>query len=196
MNYPDIALLIVLLVGTVNGLRIGLIQSLTNLIGWIIALVLAIKYYDIVADLWTWASDKVWQQNVLAFASIVLCVMMMTWGTIFLLDQVFKKLKLTPINRLVGGMFGGAKSSVVILVLLNALTPILGQTSSWKQSQIIQTLSPYAPMATQWSKQMKQKVGDFIQDDDKAKKTPSTIKSNAQSSEKPSYKEVKNPFSS
>lgn len=196
----DIILLIILLAGALNGLRIGLIQSLANLFGWFVALILAIKYYDVVAELWGWASDKIWQQNVLGFVSIVITVMMLTWGTIFLLDQVFKQLKLTPVNRLVGGLFGGVKSSIVILILLNALTPIFGNAQAWKQSKVINVLYPYAPMATKWSKQMTNKmtkqVEDYMNSDDVVPKIKKTTSNESSQQPKSSNQEVKNPFSS
>lgn len=200
-NYIDIALLIVLLMGFVQGLYIGFVQIVFNLVGWAIALILAIKYYDDVAPLMAWASESIWQQNVLAFIIIVLSIMMMIWGLAFLLDQTFKKLKLSPVNRALGGIFGVSKSTVVILILLNILTPIFGKMPMWQQSQILQFLYPYAPMATKWSKQMttqmKQRVGDYLQSDEVLPKMKSTSGSQTtpSSSEKSSNREVKNPFS-
>lgn len=200
-NYIDIALLIVLLMGFVQGLYIGFVQIVFNLVGWAIALILAIKYYDDVAPLMAWASESIWQQNVLAFIIIVLSIMMMIWGLAFLLDQTFKKLKLSPVNRALGAIFGVSKSTVVILILLNILTPIFGKMPMWQQSQILQFLYPYAPMATKWSKQMttqmKQRVGDYLQSDDVLPKMKSATgsPSTPSSSEKSSNREVKNPFS-
>lgn len=201
MNYLDIALIVILVMGFVQGLYIGFVQIFFNLVGWAIALIVAIKYYDDVAPLMAWASESIWQQNVLAFIIIILSIMMVIWGITLLLDQTFKKLKLTPVNRILGAVFGISKSTVVILVLLNIFTPIFGKMPMWQQSQIIQFLYPYAPMATKWSKhmtmQMKQRVGDYLNSDDVLPKMRQTSPSSTppSSSEKSSNREVKNPFS-
>lgn len=201
MNYLDIALIVILVMGFVQGLYIGFVQIFFNLVGWAIALIVAIKYYDDVAPLMAWASESIWQQNVLAFIIIVLSIMMVIWGITLLLDQTFKKLKLTPVNRILGAVFGISKSTVVILVLLNIFTPIFGKMPMWQQSQIIQFLYPYAPMATKWSKhmtmQMKQRVGDYLNSDDVLPKMKQTSPSSTppSSSKKSSNREVKNPFS-
>jgi membrane protein required for colicin V production len=44
MNTLDIIILIILLIGGLNGLRQGFIKAFANLIGWIFALVIGAKY--------------------------------------------------------------------------------------------------------------------------------------------------------
>ncbi|MGL6081651.1 MAG: CvpA family protein, partial [Gammaproteobacteria bacterium] len=49
MNVIDIFLLIILLIGGLNGLRQGFIKAFANLVGWIFALIVAAKYSTLLA---------------------------------------------------------------------------------------------------------------------------------------------------
>lgn len=44
MNTIDIIILILLLIGGLNGLRQGFIKAFANLVGWVIALIMGAKY--------------------------------------------------------------------------------------------------------------------------------------------------------
>ena len=49
MNVLDIFILIILLIGGLNGLRQGFVKAFANLVGWIFALILGAKYATILA---------------------------------------------------------------------------------------------------------------------------------------------------
>lgn len=49
MNTLDIFILIILLIGGLNGLRQGLVTAFANLVGWIFALIVGAKYATILA---------------------------------------------------------------------------------------------------------------------------------------------------
>ena len=49
MNTLDIIILIILLIGGLNGLRQGFIKAFANLVGWIFALIVGAKYAVILA---------------------------------------------------------------------------------------------------------------------------------------------------
>lgn len=210
MSYLDIVLIVILLAGGLNGLRVGLIQSLANLVGWFFAFFFAVKFYAEVAPFFESFSDKLWAQQVYAFAAIVTGVIVLTWLVTYILQKTMKTLKLAPIDRAIGGAFGSLKSLIFILVTLHVVSPWAAQTVSWKNSQVIQGLAPYTPIAMKWSKKVRQQAEDYMYDEgvhpeqlmDKQNKTSTkpSAKSAEQSSEpssspKQTNQNVKNPFS-
>ncbi len=152
MNTLDIIILIVLLIGGLNGLRQGFVKALANLVGWIFALILAAKYANILAPMMSVLSQDPVVQKIAAFAAIVLLIVVMTWIVGALLNSVLKSLKLGPLNRLVGGAFGGLKGLFVVLVAMQGLGPWVESSPYWRQSKLVQTLLPYAPLVTEMSK--------------------------------------------
>ncbi|MDO4223295.1 MAG: CvpA family protein [Acinetobacter sp.] len=164
MNNVDIAILIVLLLGSLNGLRVGFIQSLSHFIGWLLALFCAIQFYEPVSLYLGFISQQLWLQQVVAFIAIVCAVMLGVWFLSGTLQQLFKMLKLTPLNRIAGGVFGALKSAVILLILMQTLSPWLSAFSWWQGSKLITHLSPYAPLASKWSQQMSQKVAQQLND--------------------------------
>jgi membrane protein required for colicin V production len=62
-----------------------------------------------------------------------------------------KSLKLGPLNRLAGGAFGSLKGLLIVLITMQGL-PWVESSPHWKQSKFVQVLLPYAPLATELSK--------------------------------------------
>lgn len=172
MNALDIVILIILLIGGLNGLRQGFIKAFANLVGWIFAVILAAKYTSTVAPFMVVLSADPVVQKISAFAFIVLMIIVATWIVTFMLNGVFKTLKLGPLNRLAGGAFGTLKGLIIVLITMQGIGPWVESSPHWKQSKFIQALLPYAPWATQLSKeaanealnQMKPEVVDASSD--------------------------------
>ena len=106
MNTLDIIILIILLIGGLNGLRQGFIKAFANLVGWIFALIVGAKYAVILAPAMSSLSQDPVVQKIAAFAFIVLIIVVCTWIVSALLNGLLKSLKLGPLNRLAGGAFG------------------------------------------------------------------------------------------
>ena len=188
MNAIDIFILIILLIGGLNGLRQGFIKAFANLAGWILALIVAAKYASILApSMLALSSDPV-VQKIAAFAFIVLVIVVLTWIATSLLNGILKSLKLGPLNRLAGGVFGGLKGLLVVLITIQGVGPWVESSPHWKQSKFIQVLLPYAPWAAQMSKDAANEAMHHIHSEDQsksselsseaaAKKTPSEVKS-------------------
>ncbi len=106
MNTLDLIILIILLIGGLNGLRQGLLKAFANLVGWIFALIVGAKYANLLApSMQTLSQDPV-VQKIAAFAFIVLFIIVCTWLVTAILNGVLQSLKLGPINRLAGGAVG------------------------------------------------------------------------------------------
>ena len=169
MNTIDIVILIILLIGGLNGLRQGFIKAFANLAGWILALIVAAKYASILApSMHSLSADPV-VQKIAAFAFIVLMIVVLTWIVTYLLNGILKSLKLGPLNRLAGGIFGGLKGLLVVLITIQGVGPWVESSPHWKQSKFIQSLLPYAPWAAQMSKEAANEALHHIQSGDKPK---------------------------
>ncbi|MDQ8951375.1 CvpA family protein [Acinetobacter rudis] len=152
MNGLDIAILLILLMGGLNGLRQGFVKALANLLGWVLALILAAKYAVTVAPAMSVLSMDPVVQKIAAFAVIILFVVVLSWILSTFLDSLLKTLKLGPLNRLAGGLFGGVKGLLIVLITMQGLGPWVESSPYWRQSKLVQSLLPYAPLATELSK--------------------------------------------
>ena len=91
-------------------------------------------------------------QKIAAFAFIVLVIVICTWVITAFLNGLLKSLKLGPLNRLAGGAFGSLKGLLIVLIAMQGLGPWVESSPHWKQSKFVQILLPYAPLATELSK--------------------------------------------
>lgn len=152
MNTIDIILCIILLLGGLNGLRQGFVKACVNLVGWIFALIVGAKYAQIVAPSMSSISHDPVAQKIAAFALIVFIIIVLTWIVSAFLNTFLKILMLGPLNRLLGGAFGTLKSLMIVLVIMQGLSPWVASSPYWTQSKLIQSLLPYAPIVTELSK--------------------------------------------
>ncbi|ESK40152.1 hypothetical protein P256_00592 [Acinetobacter nectaris CIP 110549] len=154
MNILDVIVVIVVVLGGINGLRQGLIQALANLVGWVLALFMGAKYANDLAPMMSGLSHDLVVQKIAGFAFVVLVVMALTWLVSAILNKLLKSLKLGPLNRLAGGILGCLKSLFVMLIAMQGAEPWVHTAQSWKQSKMVQVLMPYAPIATEVSKEV------------------------------------------
>ncbi|MFA9202839.1 MAG: CvpA family protein, partial [Flavobacteriales bacterium] len=71
-----------------------------------------------------------------------------------LLVSVLQALALRPLERVAGAAFGAAKGGLIVRILISMVAPWLQSAHWWQQSNMVQELSPYAPLAMQVSKQL------------------------------------------
>lgn len=152
MNTPDIIILIILMIGGFNGLRLGFIKSFANLVGWVIALIVAVKYAALIAPTMSFLSQDPVVQKIAAFVFIIMLIIVLTWIATTILNRILKTLKLGPLDRLAGAGLGTLKGLFVVLITMQGLGPWVSSSPTWKQSKIIQTLLPFAPFASALSK--------------------------------------------
>ena len=192
MNTIDIVILILLLIGGLNGLRQGFIKAFANLVGWIFALIVAAKYAVVLAPSMTALSSDPVVQKIAAFAFIVLVIVVLTWIVTAVLNGVLKSLKLGPLNRLAGGAFGTLKGLLIVLITIQGIGPWVESSPYWKQSKFVQTLLPYAPWATDLSKDAANEALQHIKSKDAA--PSSDIASDAKEHRSGADGSTNNPF--
>lgn len=192
MNAIDIFLLIILLIGGLNGLRQGFIKAFANLVGWIFALIVAAKYSTLLAPSMVALSTDPVVQKIAAFAFIVLLIVVLTWIVTALLNRILKSLKLGPLNRLAGGVFGSLKGLLIVLITMQGIGPWVESSPHWKQSKFIQALLPYAPWVTQMSKEAANGALQHIKPEGTSK--PSASSSETSSKSGAADESTNNPF--
>ena len=193
MNTIDIVILILLLIGGLNGLRQGFIKAFANLVGWIFALIVAAKYSSSLAPLMSTLSSDPVVQKISAFAFIVLVIIVSTWIVTYLLNGILKSLKLGPLNRLAGGAFGTLKGLLVVLITMQGIGPWVESSPHWKQSKFIQNLLPYAPWASELSKEAANEALKHMKSEDASTSSDSAPENSHKNSEK-SGESTNNPF--
>lgn len=195
MNTPDIIILIILLIGGFNGLRLGFVKAFANLIGWVVALIMGAKYATLIAPAMSSLSQDPVVQKIAAFAFIVMLIIVLTWIITALLNRILKTLKLGPLNRLAGAWLGTLKGLFVVLITMQGLGPWVSSSPTWKQSKLIQTLLPFAPFASELSKDVANEALQHISPED-SQKEHSVSDSDMPASTKEGKAEhsTKNPF--
>lgn len=115
MNWLDIAILVVIAIPTVIGLRIGLIKAVLSLVGLIVGVVLAGHYYAPLAGQLSFIPQD-GMAEVVAFAIILIGVMVVASVLAGVLKWAASAMLLGWVNRLggaafcfvLGATFGGA----------------------------------------------------------------------------------------
>ncbi|WP_179998321.1 MULTISPECIES: CvpA family protein [unclassified Acinetobacter] len=193
MNTIDIFILIILLIGGLNGLRQGFVKAFANLVGWIFALIMGAKFAGQIAPSMSALSQDPVVQKIAAFAFIVLIIVVLTWIVTAILNRLLKSLKLGPLNRLAGGAFGTLKGLLIVLITMQGIGSFVESSPHWKQSKFIQTLLPYAPLATEYTKETASKALSHMKSEESNQSSDSSRQSSSEQDDSSSHS-TNNPF--
>ena len=116
MNWLDTTIIIITGLSCIFGLWRGLVREVLSLVTWILALLVARSYSEVLADFLFMSIDNVTMRYVTAFALLFIAVMMLGTFLNFLMSKllIFTGLKL--IDRVLGGVFGIARGMLIVLV--------------------------------------------------------------------------------
>ena len=139
LNQIDTAILIVIAISAAFGLWRGFVKEVLSLLSWIAALLVARVYSVSIAGLLVNMIESESIRCVAAFALLFVIVIMI--GT--LINHFMAKLLtitgLKFLDRLLGAVFGLARGTVIVLVILFILNVFVSETEWWQES----TLIPY-----------------------------------------------------
>jgi membrane protein required for colicin V production len=122
MNWLDIVVIVFLAISTITGLRKGLIKTIIPLVGIIIAVVLAGRFYGSVADwLSTWLHSPS-QANIAGFAIIFVAVVIASLIIASLLSKFLSLLLLGWVDKLGGAILGLVMGGLVCGAILTIIT--------------------------------------------------------------------------
>jgi membrane protein required for colicin V production len=105
MNWLDIVIIVILAIGVFMGLKTGLIKMVITLAGLILAIFLAGRLYQALADKMTFISSEKAAQ-ILAYIIILVLVMIAAAVVAWLLSKIVSAILLGWLNRLGGAIFG------------------------------------------------------------------------------------------
>lgn len=123
MNGLDIAILVILTGFVVKGLLRGLLKEVCSLAGLFIGALLAFRYHGPLAELLMLQVDMpVPVAIAITFTSLFLSTMVFFLVLGFLLSRFVKLLFLGGFNRVIGGFFGLAQGTLLLAVVLFAIS--------------------------------------------------------------------------
>lgn len=175
-TFADVIMIVVLLVFAVSGFRRGLVRSIVDLVGGIVALCAAVAYSQQFAD-WLRTffgnSSPQWMKNPLLAKALAALILFAVFEALIqtvasLLDHVFHLPGLRQINSLLGGVFGLCKGAVVVLLACAVLRISLPAKipsqpeQSWQKmaySRIYQAASAYNPVYMLFQSNLWNEVG-------------------------------------
>lgn len=137
MNQVDTVILIVIGISSAFGLWRGFIKEVLSLLSWIAALIIARLYSEPVAGGMVNLIDSSSLRYVTAFCLIFVVVIMT--GTLInhFMAKVLAITGLKLFDKLLGAVFGFARGTVIILVILFILNVFVSETELWQQSALI-----------------------------------------------------------
>jgi len=135
MNWLDIALLIIIIIPTLIGLKFGIIKIVISLIGLILGVVLAGRYYGPLAEMLTFISNS-GIANVVAFAIIFIGVIVIASILASLIKWVISAILLGWVNRLGGAFFGFVMGAMFCGAILTIWVKFLGTSNAIIESSI------------------------------------------------------------
>ena len=154
MNAIDLMILLTVALCVWRGFQLGLVRSVLSLLGWLVGLYVGTRYANTLApSLASWIETPAFQ-TVAAFLLLILTVFLVFRLLGMLLVSVLQALALRPLERLAGAAFGAAKGGLIVLIVISVVTPWFKSAQWWQQSNLVQQLVPYAPLAMQVSKQL------------------------------------------
>lgn len=139
MNQVDTAILIVIAISAAFGLWCGFIKEVLSLLSWIAALVVARLYSDTFSGMLTGLIESDSIRYVTAFCVLFVGVFLVGALINHFMNKVLTITGLKFFDKLLGGVFGVARGTVIILVILFILNVFVSETEWWQQS----TLIPY-----------------------------------------------------
>ena len=134
----DVVIISLIALSAILSLFRGFVKEALALITWLIALWVAMAFYE---ELAAWLSQWIAvpsAQKVTAFGILFVCVLLLGAIVNYLAGKLVDKTGLTGTDKMLGVLFGVARGAVIvaILVLLAGLTPV-PQDPWWQDSQFL-----------------------------------------------------------
>lgn len=151
MEYADYAVLGIIAASMLVGAVRGFVKEAFSLLVWAAAFLVSFQYSGDLALQLEGHIELPSARTALAFAGLFLSVLLVGGLLTFLVGKLVEKTGLNGTDRLLGGVFGGFRGLILVLVLMlvAGLTPVL-QDRWWQQSRTIQSLMPLAEWAAQF----------------------------------------------
>ncbi|MBA7677425.1 hypothetical protein ES703_85682 [subsurface metagenome] len=135
MNWLDIVIIVAIAIPTIIGLKVGIISAVLSLAGIIVGVILAGRYYLSLSEQLTFI-PQAGAAKIIAFAIIVIGVMIIAVVIARLLRRIASVLLLGWINQIGGAAFGLLLGAIFCGALLALWVKYLGITEAIAESAL------------------------------------------------------------
>jgi len=141
----DIVILALIALSAILSLFRGFVREAVALATWLIALWVAMAFFEDLAQILAQWISMPSAQKITAFAVLFICVLLLGAIINFLAGKLVDKTGLTGTDKMLGIVFGVARGGVIvaILVLLAGLTPF-PQDPWWQDSEFLGYFEDFA----------------------------------------------------
>ncbi len=146
MSWLDLVIVVVLAISTFLGLRMGIIKAVLSLAGVIVGVILAGQYYVALADVLPFFSETSSAAKIVAFAIILIVVMVIAITLARLLKWAASVMLLGWVNRLGGATLGLVLGAIFCGALLAIWVKWLGVGSTITESIVAAILVDKFPL--------------------------------------------------
>lgn len=175
MNTLDIIILVVLAGGLIIGLRSGLIKQVLSFVGFIVAFLLSLQFMNVAGGMLE-ASLGISEDiaPLAGFVLVFLVVQILVFALVRMVEALVGVLRLTSVNRLLGGAVGAFKAALILSVAFLVLGYVqvpseeTGETSALYEpvSTVVPTVWDYVsdtfPQVVELSERFGEQVGTAL----------------------------------
>ncbi len=149
LNWADWTLIVIITLSSLMSLRRGFIKEALSLATWVVAFVVARSYHPHVQTLLVESIAEPVLRTIAAFCILFVGTLLLGAGINFIVGALIKLTGLTPVDRMLGVVFGLMRGLVlsVVMVAVLRLTP-MAQSDWWTGSVMIENLA----ILEQWSR--------------------------------------------
>ncbi len=145
MNWLDITILIVIALFFFAGFKNGILRTLISLAGLILGIILAGRYYPLVAGYLTFIPTES-IANIVAFIIILAGILVFAMVIAAVMTQFAKAILLGWLNGLLGGIFGAVTGFLIMSALLAIWVKFRGPSGAVEESQLARAFLSYFPV--------------------------------------------------
>lgn len=145
MNWLDIVLIVVIVISAFTGLRMGLIKAVLSLVGTIVGVILAGRYYIFLSERLSFIPQES-LAKIVAFVIILFAVMAIVSIIASLLKWAVSLIMLGWVNRLGGAAFGLVLGVIFCSALLTIWVRFLGIEAVISESRLAAVMLQYFPL--------------------------------------------------
>jgi len=138
MSWLDLVILGVIALSALISLIRGFVKESISLITWIVAGILAFRYFSPMAEMLEPFVEAPTIRNVAGFAILFISTLVVGAIINFIMGQLVTKTGLSGTDKALGVVFGGARGVLIVtmVVLLASLTP-MPDTEWWLDSAMV-----------------------------------------------------------
>ncbi len=155
-NWADWTFLGIIVISSLMSLRRGFVKEAISLASWIVAFIVARSFHPNVQTLLIESIDSEIFRTIVAFALLFIGTLLLGSVIGFLVGALINMTGLSPLDRLLGTVFGLARGIILCVVILAVirLTPFTN-SDWWQKSFMIEHLAT----VEQWSRSLFEQRG-------------------------------------